>query len=85
MGRLSVLLFPWGSEARIWRCPEGWVGGTPEMAGLFCPNQELQEVALRTVIGNLVADFGARLEFVHGEAEQRLLTKFGGLAGLPRW
>ena len=55
------------------------------MARIFCPESELQEVPLRDVIVQLAADFGARLEFVRGEAEQRLLKQYGGLAGLSRW
>lgn len=84
-GRLAALIVPWRIETQVWRCPEGWVASTPEMARIFCPESELQEVPLRDVIVQLAADFGARLEFVRGEAEQRLLKQYGGLAGLPRW
>lgn len=85
MGRVSVLVAAWSLEARIWRCPDGWVGGTPEQARTFCLDQEPREVALRSVIVDLAENFGTRLEFVRGEAEQRLLDQFGGLAGLLRW
>lgn len=84
-GRLATVIVPWRIEAQVWRCPEGWVASTPEIARVFCPEGEIQEVALRDVIVELAADFGVRLEFVRGEAEQRLLTQYGGLAGLPRW
>jgi peptide subunit release factor 1 (eRF1) len=84
-GRLSAIIVPWRIEAQVWRCPEGWVASTPEMAHIFCPESELQEVPLRDVIVQLAADFGARLEFVRGEAEQRLLKQYGGLADLSRW
>jgi peptide subunit release factor 1 (eRF1) len=30
-------------------------------------------------------DFGAKLEFVRGEAEERLLHEFQGAAALLRW
>lgn len=85
MGRVSVLVAAWSLEARIWCCPDGWVGGTPERARTFCPAQEPREVALRSVIVDLAENFGTRLEFVRGEAEQRLIEQFGGLAGLLRW
>ncbi len=84
-GRLAIIIVPWRIEAQVWRCPEGWVASTPEMARVFCPEGEIQEVPLRDVIVQLAADFGVRLEFVRGEAEQHLLTQYGGLAGLPRW
>jgi hypothetical protein len=42
-------------------------------------------VALRDVIVDLAIAHGARLEFVHGEAESRLFREFGGLAALSRW
>ncbi|MGQ9787276.1 MAG: VLRF1 family aeRF1-type release factor [Anaerolineae bacterium] len=84
-GRLAVMIVPWRIEAQVWRCPEGWVASTPEMARIFYPEGELQKVPLRDAIVELAANFGARLEFVRGEAEQRLLEQYGGLAGLPRW
>ena len=83
-GWLGVLVAPWNIEARVWRCPAGWVGGTREVAQALCPDEEPQEVPLRDLIVDLAAGFGARLEFVRGEAETRLLERFGGLAGLPR-
>ncbi len=84
-GRMETVLVPWRIEAHVWRCPEGWVAGTPQMARVFCPDSELSEVPLRDIIVELATDYGARLEFVRGEAEQRLLHEYGGLAGLPRW
>jgi hypothetical protein len=36
-------------------------------------------------MGQLAREFGARLEFVRGEAEQRLMRDFNGGAALVRW
>lgn len=85
MGQLSVLVAPWNLETRVWRCPEGWVAETEERARLMCMGGEPEEVSLRDIIVDLAMGFGTRLEFVRGEAEERLLREFHGLAGLRRW
>jgi hypothetical protein len=85
MGRLSVLVAPWTLEERVWRCPQGWVANTKDAAYVYCPGERLEEIPLRDVIVELAADFGARLEFVRGEAERHLMDSMGGLAGLTRW
>ncbi|MFS8865465.1 hypothetical protein NW857_07590, partial [Synechococcus sp. H55.9] len=83
LGRVEILVLPWRLETTIWRCPDGSVGGTQEMARLLCP--EPQPVALRDQVWVLARDFGAKLEFVRGEAEDRLLHEFQGAAALLRW
>ncbi|RMD62692.1 MAG: hypothetical protein D6826_06770, partial [Alphaproteobacteria bacterium] len=82
-GRVDVLVLPWDLDARIWRCAEGWFGGTPEMAKLFCDDP--QEVALRDHVWDIARDFGARLEFVRGRPEERLKREFSGIAASVRW
>jgi hypothetical protein len=84
-GRVMVLVAPWELQARVWRCPDGWVGKTADAARELCPNDAPQEIALREIIADLTADFGSRLEFVRGQPERVLLDKYGGLAGLLRW
>ena len=54
-------------------------------AEAYCPGRSVQPTALRDVIVDLATAHGARLEFVHGAAESRLLREFGGLAALSRW
>jgi hypothetical protein len=83
LGRVEILVLPWRLEATIWRCPDGFVGGTQEMAQLLCP--EPQPTPLRDLVWVLGRDFGAKLEFVRGEAEERLLHEFQGAAALLRW
>jgi peptide subunit release factor 1 (eRF1) len=84
-GRLQYVLVPWRLQAKVWRCPEGWVGSSPQAAELHCPGQPVEEVELKQVLPELAAQYGTRLEFVRGQAEQRLRDELGGLAGLPRW
>ncbi len=83
-GRVEVLVLPWSLEAKIWRCPEeGFVAATEETAKIFC--EAPVEVRLRDHVWQLSRDFGARVEFLRGEPEKRLLTEFQGAAALVRW
>ena len=83
LGRVETLVLPWTLDARIWRCPEGFVAGTAETARILC--NEPAEVALRDHVWQLARDYGARLEFVRGEPETRLLGEFKGAAATLRW
>jgi Bacterial archaeo-eukaryotic release factor family 10 len=85
MGRLHLLVAPWNVKGDVLRCSGGLVVENQQAAEAFCPGQSVQPVALRDVLVDLATAHGARLEFVHGEAESRLLREFGGLAGLSRW
>ena len=84
-GRFLYVLLPWHPGDRVWRCPDGWVGGSPQAAQAYCPNQPVEEVELRWVLPELAARYGTGLEFVRAEVEQRLRSELGGLAGMPRW
>jgi hypothetical protein len=85
MGRLHLLVAPWNVKGEVLRCSGGLVVENQQAAEAFCPGQSVQPVALRDVLVDLATAHGARLEFVHGEAESRLLREFGGLAALSRW
>jgi hypothetical protein len=85
MGRLHLLLAPWRLERAVWRCASGAVAVDPEAAQAFCPGQLVKQVRLQDLLPDLAVAHGARLEFVQGDAETRLLQEFGGLAGLARW
>jgi len=85
MGRLHLLVAPWKVKGDVLRCARGLVVEDQRAAEAYCPGQATQQAALSDVLPDLAAAHGARLEFVHGEAESRLLTEFGGLAGLSRW
>lgn len=84
MGRVKLWVLPWGLDIRIWRCGEdGFVAASRETAAEVCANPE--EAALRDHVWALASDYGADLEFVRGEAEQKLIAEMGGMAALPRW
>jgi DNA-binding protein Fis len=84
LGRVEVLVLPWALDAKIWRCEkEGFVAATEETAKIFCDSPV--QVALRDYVWALAGDYGARLEFLRGEPEQRLMKEFGGAAALLRW
>jgi release factor family 10 len=85
MGRLHLLVAPWNLKGNVLRCAGGLVVEDQRAAEAFCPGQSVQPVALRDVLVDLANSHGARLEFVHGAAESRLLREFSGLAGLSRW
>jgi hypothetical protein len=84
-GRVLTVAAPWSLDTPVWCCPHKWAGTSPEAVRAFCPNDTLKQAALRDLIPDIAGEFGARLEFVRGEAEARLRSDFGGLAGLLRW
>lgn len=47
--------------------------------------EHIEKIDLADKLPDLAAAGGARLEFVHGEAQTRLIEEFGGMAGLRRW
>jgi hypothetical protein len=85
MGRLQLIVAPWNLNGTVLRCAGGLVVRDPKEAQAYCPGEEVKEVPLRDALPDLPPAYGARLEFVQGKAEQRLLADFGGLVGLPRW
>lgn len=84
-GRLQYVLVPWHLQEKAWRCADGWVGSSSLDAQAHGPDQPVEEVELKRVLPELAARYGTALEFVHGEAAQRLQSELGGLAGMPRW
>jgi hypothetical protein len=85
MGRFHLLVAPWNPNGNVLQCAKGLVVTDQREAEAYCPGQSVRPVALRDVLVDLATAHGARLEFVHGEAESRLLREFGGLAALSRW
>jgi hypothetical protein len=85
MGRFYLLVAPWNPSGNVLQCAGGLVVTNQQEAEAYCPGQSVQQLALRDVIVDLATAHGSRLEFVHGEAESRLLREFGGLAALSRW
>lgn len=83
--RLHTLVAPWTLEARVHRTADGRVALSAEEAAVLSSGEEVSEVPLLEVLPTLAAESGAELEFVAGEAEERLNEEFGGLAGLKRY
>ncbi|MEW5882405.1 MAG: VLRF1 family aeRF1-type release factor [Pseudomonadota bacterium] len=84
MGRVEVLVLPWSVEGTLWHCPDDdFFAGSRQTAQSVCAQPV--EVPLRKHVWQLARDYGARVEFVRGEPEQRLLREFRGMAALLRW
>jgi len=64
-------------------CQSGFVAGTKEAAEAL--GEDPQPVPLREHVFDLASQWGAKLEFVRGEAERQLLERFEGMAALLRW
>lgn len=84
-GKLHEVVAPWHLDQTVYACPEGWVGTSPDIARAYCPDRQAEPIQLKAVLPELALAHGARLEFVRGHAEQRLLQEFGGMAGFPRY
>jgi len=84
-GRLSVLVAPWELSATAWRCGDGLLAGSREVAAALCDGGDPGEVPLRDVLVDACAAVVTRLEFVSGPAAERLQAEMGSLAGLTRW
>ena len=84
-GRIYQLVVPRFTQARVWRCSQpAFVYPSQAAAQQLCAS-EISELGLLQVLPELCAAQGVGLEFVHGEAAERLENDFGGLAGLPRF
>lgn len=83
--RLHTLIAPWVLDQRVYRAEDGRVALSAEEAAVLSPDQEVTEVSLIKILPTLVADSGTELEFVAGEAEERLNSELGRLAGLKRY
>lgn len=84
-GRIHLLITPWNLNTSVWMCEDGYLSSSEEKVKAICAGDKINQINLRSVIIDLSVYYGARLEFVRGEAEQKLLKEFGGLAGLLRW
>lgn len=83
--RLHTLVVPFEAEQRVYRWHDGRLSTTPDGAGALAPGETVEETSLLEVLPDLIEQSGTALEFVDGEAEQRLNEEFGGMAGIARW
>lgn len=80
-GRVELWVLPWNLEGSVYACHGLYFADEAEALGL-CERLEAKPLAL--VAPELAAGYAAKLEFVRGEAERRLLER-GGMAALLRW
>jgi peptide subunit release factor 1 (eRF1) len=80
-GRVELWVLPWHLERELYAC-DGLYLAEEAQALAYCQNPEKKPLAV--VLPELAAGYAARVEFVRGEAERRLLER-GGMAGLLRW
>ncbi len=80
-GRVELWVLPWHLEREVYAC-DGLYLAEEAQALAYCQNPEKKPLAV--VLPELAAGYAARLEFVRGEAERRLLER-GGMAALLRW
>jgi len=84
IGRVYLWVLPWHLDAEVYYCPkERFAAGSEEAARAVCPSPERRP--LKDLVADLAEAYGARIEFIRGEAEERLTREFGGMAGLVRW
>lgn len=85
-GRLYAVAVPWDQNRTVYEArPSGRVGPSHEAAVAYAPGDEVREIGFRRVLPELAARFGARVDFMRGDNEQRLVSEMDGLAGLTRW
>jgi peptide subunit release factor 1 (eRF1) len=80
-GRVELWVLPWHLEKEVYAC-DGLYLAEEAQALAYCQNPEKKPLAV--VLPELAAGYAAKLEFVRGEAEKRLLER-GGMAALLRW
>jgi peptide subunit release factor 1 (eRF1) len=80
-GRVELWVLPWHLEKEVYAC-DGLYLAEEAQALAYCQNPEKKPLAV--VLPELAAGYAARVEFVRGEAEKRLLER-GGMAALLRW
>jgi hypothetical protein len=83
-GRVYSLITPWNLDTVVWMCKDGYLNPSEEKVKLIC-GESAEKIELKKIIIDLSVNYGAQLEFVRGEAEQKVLKEFGGLVGILRW
>jgi peptide subunit release factor 1 (eRF1) len=80
-GRVEVWVLPWTLDRGVYAC-DGLYFAREDQARAWCEAPAL--VPLAVAAPELARGYAAKLEFVRGEAEKRLLER-GGMAALLRW
>ncbi|WP_022797366.1 VLRF1 family aeRF1-type release factor [Thermus islandicus] len=80
-GRVELWVLPWHLDQRVYACEGLYLADEAQALG-SCEAPEAKPLAV--VLPELASGYAAKLEFVRGEAERRLLER-GGMAALLRW
>jgi len=80
-GRVELWVLPWHLDQRVYACESLYLADEAQALG-SCEAPEAKPLAV--VLPELASGYAAKLEFVRGEAERRLLER-GGMAALLRW
>jgi len=84
-GRFHLLAISWRPDNKVYVCKKtNLVFSNFELAKKSCEGG-IVNVELKDVVVDLAAMHGTRLKFLQGTPQKRLLSEFGGMAGLTRW
>lgn len=84
-GRLHTVAYPKALHQEAFYAPQSNYVTLSRDEARELEDGRVEKVDLAAKLPSLVADWGARLEFMGGEAERELIENMGGMAGLPRW
>jgi hypothetical protein len=83
--RISTLVVPWTVKGDVYVADSGRIAPTLAEAKVMSPGEDFRLVPLLVILPQVAAEGDATIEFVAGEAENRLNSEFGGMAGVKRW
>lgn len=86
-GRLHVVAVPEALHQEVYMETESnYVSlDEDECKKLVSNGGTVEKIDLAEKLPELAETWGARIEFIRGDAENRLVQEFGGMAGLKRW
>lgn len=83
--RLHTLVLPFSMSQTVIKGEDGRLRAGSAEAQSPASGETVEEVLLLELLPELVEATGTTVEFVEGDAEERLHDEFGGLAGITRW
>jgi hypothetical protein len=85
-GRVHTVAVPWSLDQPLYReAHTGFVATTEQAARTFRPDGDVHAAPLHEVLPRLAREYNARVEFLYGPHQERLIRDFGGMGALPRW
>jgi hypothetical protein len=86
-GRVHTVAVPWSLDRLLYReTHTGYVATSEDAARTVRPQDaDIRVGAVRDLMPTLAREYNARVEFVHGDHQERLIRDFGGMGALPRW